>query len=183
MASFKHRSLARLSVALPLCLLPGLLLAQSGNPLLITAEDRCGFERVDDSSLPQAIERCTEAATQGDSQAQFELGDLYYQGDRITRDFDQALNWLEEASLQGHPTAQYQLGLMHYQGEGVERNLAQAYIILKMSAVNGEDAAMDASDRIALQMNQEELQVATQLLSTLFRNYLEQMREEQLQGR
>lgn len=182
MASFTRHPLARLTAALLLSL-PAWLAAQTGNPLLISAEDRCGFERVDDSSLPLAIERCQEAAEEGDSQAQFELGDLYYQGDRVTQDYALALDWLEEASLQGHPTAQYRLGMMHFQGEGVDRNLTQAYIILKMSAVNGEDAAMDASDRIALQMNQEELQVATQLLSTLFRNYLEQLREEQLQGR
>lgn len=167
---------------LTLALLPGALLAQDDNPFLVTAEDRCGFQRVDDASLALAIDRCTEAAQLGDSQAQYELGDFYYQGKRIEQDFDRALAWLEEASLQGHPTAQYRLGLMHYQGEGVTRNLAQAFIILKMSAVNGEDAAMDASDRIALQMNEEELQIATQLLSSLFRNYLQQMREEQLQG-
>ena len=62
------------------------------------------------------------------------------------------------------------------------RNLPQAYIILKMAAVNGKDEAMDASDQIALQMNAEELDVATQVLGTLFRNYLAQIREEQLQG-
>ncbi|HDZ56716.1 MAG TPA: sel1 repeat family protein [Pseudomonas xinjiangensis] len=154
-------------------------IGQTGNPLLITAEDRCGFNRVDDESLQLALESCETAAEQGDMQAQFEMGDFYYQGERTERDVEQAIKWFEEASLQGHPAAQYRLGLMHYQGEGVDRNLPQAYIILKMAAVNGQDAAMDASDHIALQMNEEELDVATQVLGTLFRNYLAQLREEQ----
>lgn len=159
-------------------------MAQTGNPLLISTEDqdRCAFNRVDDESLPLALEACEAAAAEGDMQAQFELGDFYYQGERAERDLDKALEWFEDASVQGHPMAQYRLGMMHYQGEGVERNLPQAYIILKMAAVNGQDAAMDASDRVALQMNQEEIDAATRVLGTLFRNYLAQLREEQLRS-
>ena len=163
---------------------PALAMAQNGsNPLLISTEERCAINRVDDESLPLAIEACETAANNGDLQAQFEMGELYQRGERVEKDIDQALVWFEKASIHGHPGAQYQLGLMHYQGEGVTRNLPQAYIILKMAAVNGKDEAMDASDQIALQMNAEEMDVATQVLGTLFRNYLAQIREEQLQGK
>lgn len=154
---------------------------QNGNPLLVSTEERCAFNRVDDESLELALEACRSAAENGDLQAQYEMGEFFYQGERVERDIEKALEWFERASIQGHPRAQYQLGLMHYQGEGVTRNLPQAYIILKMSAVNGEEAAMDASDRIALQMNENELSVATHVLGTLFRDYLTQLREEQLQ--
>lgn len=154
---------------------------QNGNPLLVSTEERCAFNRVDDESLALALEACRNAAETGDLQAQYEMGEFFYQGERVERDIDKALEWFERASIQGHPRAQYQLGLMHYQGEGVTRNLPQAYIILKMSAVNGEEAAMDASDQIALQMNENELSVATHVLGTLFRDYLTQLREEQLQ--
>ncbi|WP_022961294.1 tetratricopeptide repeat protein [Halopseudomonas pelagia] len=164
-------------------LCPALVSAQTGsNPLLVSTEERCAINRVDDESLALAIEACEAAATSGDLQAQFEMGELYYRGERVEKDVEQALNWFEQASVQGHPAAQYQLGLMHYQGEGVTRNLPQAYIILKMAAVNGKDEAMDASDQVALQMNADELDVATQVLGTLFRNYLAQIREEQLKG-
>lgn len=162
---------------------PALAVAQNGNnPLLISTEERCAINRVDDESLALAIEACETAANNGDLQAQFEMGELYQRGERTDKDIEQALSWFEKASIHGHPGAQYQLGLMHYQGEGVNRNLPQAYIILKMAAVNGKDEAMDASDQIALQMNAEELDEATQVLGTLFRNYLAQIREQQLQG-
>ncbi len=154
---------------------------QNGNPLLISTDERCAFNRVDDESLGLAIQACSEAAEAGDLQAQYEMGAFFYQGERVERDIEKALAWFEKASIQGHPGAQYQLGLMHYQGEGVTRNLPQAYIILKMAAVNGEEAAMDASDRIALQMNEAEMAVATHVLGTLFRDFLTQLREEQLQ--
>ncbi|MFZ2289881.1 MAG: tetratricopeptide repeat protein [Halopseudomonas yangmingensis] len=168
--------------------LPALLLAwplatlqaQSSNPLLISSEERCAFNRVDDASLPLALEQCQEIAEQGDLQALYEMGELYYRGQRVERDAATALIWFEQASVQGHAAAQYRLGLMHAQGDGVPRNLTQAYIILKMAAVNGEDAAMDASDNLALQMNEQELALSSQILGTLFRNYLNQLREEQL---
>lgn len=167
--------------ALFVCLaLPLTAAAQSGNSLLISTQERCALNRVDDDSLPVALESCEEIAEAGDHNAQYELGEYYYRGERTEQDIETALRWYEQASLQGHPGAQYRLGLMHSQGEGVERNLPQAYVILKMAAVNGKDAAMDASDNIASQMNQEEMAAATQVLSTLFRNYLAQIREEQL---
>src|SRR5690554_4626414 len=115
-----------------------------------------------------------------DMQAQFEMGEFYYHGERSERDLAQALKWYERASIQGHPDAQYRLGLMHATGEGVERNLPQAYIMLKMAAVNGHDAAMDASDRLTEEMSEEEIAAANQVLGTLFRNYLRHIREEQL---
>ena len=41
---------------------------------------------------------------------------------------------------------------------------------------------MDAADLVALQMNEQEMQVANHVLGTLFRDYLAQIREEQLSG-
>lgn len=155
-------------------------LAQSQEPLLISTEERCAFNRVDDESLPLALENCQEMAQTGDMQAQFEMGEFYYHGERTEPDLPAALTWYEHASIQGHPDAQYRLGLMHVTGEGVERNLPQAYIMLKMAAVNGQEAAMDASDRLTEEMSEEEIVAATQVLGTLFRNYLRHIREEQL---
>ncbi len=154
--------------------------AQAQAPLLISTEERCAFNRVDDESLALALENCTAMAEANDPQAQFEMGELYYHGERTDQDLPEALKWYERASIQGHPDAQYRLGLMHMAGEGVERSLPQAYIMLKMAAVNGQDAAMDASDRLTEEMSEEEIAAATQVLGTLFRNYLRHIREEQL---
>lgn len=175
------RQLPRL-ILLSLLLLASQGYAETDNTLLISADDRCAFERVDEESLQLAIETCVSAAEGGDMKAQYELGQLYYSGERVTQDYASALQWLEQASIQGEPRAQYRLGMMHFQGEGVQRNLPQAYIILKMASINGHDAAMDSADLVALQMNQQEMNAATHVLGTLFRDYLAQIREEQLNG-
>ena len=154
----------------------------SQEPLVISTEERCAFNRVDDESLPLALENCTSLADGGDMQAQFEMGELYYLGERTEQDLAAALKWYEQASIQGQPDAQYRIGLMHMHGEGVEKNLSQAYIMLKMAAVNGQDAAMDACDRLARDMQEEDIAAATQVLGALFRDYLIQIRDEQLRS-
>jgi len=48
----------------------------------------------------------------------------------------------------------------------------QAYIVLKMAAVNGDEDALDTADRVSTQMRRDELEIATQVLGQIFREYL-----------
>ncbi|WP_052080979.1 tetratricopeptide repeat protein [Pseudomonas sp. ML96] len=153
-------------------LLASPLLAHAGdNSLLVPAEGRCSLNLAPED-LPQAVSTCQGLAQQGDAQAQYELGEFFYDGQRAPRDLPQALHWFEQASLQGNAQAQLRLGNMFSQGEGVQANNVQAYIVLKMAAVNGSDEAMDSADQVAERMGREELQVASQVLGQIFRSYL-----------
>ncbi|PJI48581.1 MAG: hypothetical protein CTR55_13020 [Pseudomonas sp.] len=155
------------------CLLLALpLFTQAGgNSLLIPATGRCTLNTVPEQ-LQQALASCQQAANAGDAQAQFELGEFFYTGERAPRDFQAALHWYEKASLQGHADAQLRLGTMFFRGEGVKANNVQAYIVLKMAAVNGAEDAMDSADLVAEQMSKDELDIATKVLGQIFRNYL-----------
>ena len=156
-----------------LLLLPALALAD-GNSLLIPAMGSCSLTAAPED-LPEALQSCRQSAAEGDAQAQYELGQFYYSGQDGEPDLPQALDWFERASLQGHAEAQYQLGLMFFHGEGVSANKVQAYIVLKMAAVNGSEAALDSADEVAEQMPRAELEVATQVLGQIFRNYLQEL--------
>ena len=148
------------------------LLAGAGdNSLLVPTESRCALN-VPDEDLAGALSACEEAATLGDTQAQYELGEFYYSGQRTQPDLSKARHWFEQASLQGNADAQLRLGNMFLHGESVPANKVQAYIVLKMAAVNGSDEAMDNADQVAEQMPREELQVASQVLGQIFRSYL-----------
>ena len=153
-----------------LLLLP-LLACAGGNSLLIPATGSCSLNTAP-ADLPAALDACRQAARNGDAQAEFELGEFYYDGQRAPQDLPQALSWFEQASLQGHAEAQYRLGMMFFHGEGVPANNVQAYIVLKMAAVNGSDEAMDSADLVSEQMPSEELEIASQVLGQIFRNYL-----------
>ncbi len=154
-----------------LLLLAPLLACATGNSLLIPSIGRC-LLNAPPEQLAQALAACQQIAREGDSQAQFELGEFYYQGEHAPRDLPQALYWFEQASLQGHAQAQYFLGLMFFQGEGVTANKVQAYIVLKMAAVNGSEEALDGADQVAEQMSREEMAIANQVLGQIFRSYL-----------
>ena len=153
-------------------LLTSPLLALAGdNSLLVPAEGHCSLN-LPPEDLPLAVSACQELASQGDAQAQYELGEYFYDGQRTQRDLPQALHWFEQASLQGNAQAQLRLGTMFSQGEGVPANNVQAYIVLKMAAVNGSDEAMDNVDQVAERMSREEQQAASQVLGQIFRDYL-----------
>ena len=154
-----------------LLLLQPLMATAGGNSLLIPAVGRCTLN-TSAQALPAALAACQQAAKDGDAQAQFELGQFFYDGTHAERNLDQALSYFEQASLQGHAEAQYHLGTMFFKGEGVAANNVQAYIVLKMAAVNGAEDALDMADEVSGQMRREDLEMATQVLGQIFRKYL-----------
>lgn len=154
-----------------LLLLTPLLAIAGGNSLLIPATSRCALN-TDPETMIEALRACEQAASEGDIQAAYELGEYHYDGRRTPRDLAKALHWFEQASLRGHALAQHRLGVMFFRGEGVPANNVQAYVVLKMSAVNGEEAALDMADRVSAQMRRDELEIATQVLGQIFRDYL-----------
>ncbi|HEY8331428.1 MAG TPA: tetratricopeptide repeat protein [Pseudomonas sp.] len=151
------------------------LLGHAGdNSLLIPADGSCVLDtRPED--LEQALAQCRRLAEGGDGQAQFELGEYFYDASRHPQDLPQAVHWYEQASLQGHAEAQLRLGTLFWHGEGVPANAMQAYIVLKMAAVNGSDEALDSADQVAEQMNREQLEHANRVLGEIFRNYLQEL--------
>jgi TPR repeat protein len=169
-----------LSLGCLLLLLP-LLASAGGNTLLIPATGSCSLNTAPEE-LPNALAACQQAAESGDPQAEYELGEFYYDGKRAPRDLALALNWFEQASLQGHAQAQFRLGMMFFRGEGVPANNVQAYIVLKMAAVNGSDEAMDSADLVSARMPREELEIATQVLGQIFRNYLQELQAAESQS-
>lgn len=55
-----------------------------------------------------------KAAEQGNAEAQFNLGLIYYNGDGVPRDDPEAAKWYFKAAEQGHIEAQLNLGVMYY---------------------------------------------------------------------
>ena len=158
-----------------LLFLASLPVSAEENSLLVPVTGSCMLN-VAPEQQSAAIGACQQLARAGDTEAQYELGTFYYQGEysgnQHRRDLSQALYWFEQASLKGHAQAQYFLGLMFYRGEGVPENYIQAYILFKMASVNGSDDAMDAADQVYEQMPQGQVDIASQVLGEIFRDYL-----------
>lgn len=121
----------------------------------------------------QNLAECERLAELGHKQAQFQMGNFYYDGVLLEQDYAQAAHWYTQASSQGHAQAQLQLGIMYANGVGVPVNKAQAFIILKMSAINGVDAAYDQADLVLLEMSGQELDIANRVLSRIFLRFVQ----------
>jgi TPR repeat protein len=87
--------------------------------------------------MPAAVKAVYEAAERGDAEAQFALANIYYNGEGITQDYEQAAIWTSTAAEQGHIGAQYHYGLLLENGEGVERNFKEAVEWWKRAAAQG----------------------------------------------
>ena len=76
-----------------------------------------------------------EAAEQ--TEAQYQLGVRYIQGDGVPKDAGQAAIWLRKAADRGHATAQAYLGFMYANGEGVAEDDGQAASWYRKAAEQG----------------------------------------------
>lgn len=81
-------------------------------------------------------------AQTGDAEAQNRLGEMYYYGDEIEQDIEQAVYWFKEAAKQKHADAMYNLGLCFINGEGVERNETTGMGFIRQAAKLGSKEAM-----------------------------------------
>jgi len=77
------------------------------------------------------------AAEQGDADAQYQLGDAYYYGTGVKRDYVEAITWYWQAANQEHAEAQYNLALAYYEGEGLVQDYAQAVTWWEKAAIRG----------------------------------------------
>ena len=78
-----------------------------------------------------------QAAEQGDADAQFYLGMVYYTGEGVSEDDAEAVRWYRMAAEQGDVSAQFSLGLMYATGRGVSEDDAEAVRWLRMAAEQG----------------------------------------------
>jgi uncharacterized protein len=83
------------------------------------------------------LEWFQRAATQGDPQAQFRLGDFFLGGTGVTADAVRAMEFFKLAARQGHAEAQSLLGWGYYMGTGVLQDYPEAIRWWRLSADQG----------------------------------------------
>lgn len=86
-------------------------------------------------------------AEQGDADAQYYLGTIYYHGKKgIAQDREKGVAWYRKAAEQGNSCAQYWLGYAYYHGEGIARDSEVGMTWLCKAAKQGNTYAMDLLD-------------------------------------
>ena len=96
----------------------------------------------------KAAEDLLLAADQGDADAQYNLGWMYYNGDGVTQDYTEALKLYRLAADQGNAFAQGNLGWMYEYGQGVTQDYAEASKWYRLSADQGNEDALKSLQAI-----------------------------------
>lgn len=99
----------------------------------------------DESEIAQWYQ---SAAEQGDSCAQYVMGNLYDLGVGVERDSAQAIEWYKKAAIQGNVGAQNILGSSYLLGRGVAKNKEEAMKWYALAAAQGDKNATQMVQRL-----------------------------------
>lgn len=104
---------------------------QSGNE---NAAELIEFIKGETLEQIEEINRLKRSANEGDVDAQFTLGDLYFWGNDIPQNYEEAFSWMKMAAENGVPEAQHNLSNYYYQGVGTEIDEAASFYWIKEAA-------------------------------------------------
>lgn len=108
-------------------------------------------------------------ATGGEKE--YQLGNMYYDGNKVPRDFAEAVKWYREAGERGHAVAQYKLGTMYSQGQNVTQNLVEAYAWLLLATAQGQKEAFTLREKVEAQLSSSQVTEGQQLARQLYEKY------------
>ena len=82
-------------------------------------------------------------AKHGDVYAQGMLGDKYFNGIGVEKNFEEAVKWYRKSAEQGTAEGQWRLGQCYRYARGVQRNIREALFWYKKAAEQGHEKAAD----------------------------------------
>ena len=100
----------------------------------------------------ETVQWYRSAAEQGDSCAQYVMGNIYDLGIGVDRDTAQAIEWYKKAAIQGNTGAQRILGSSYYFGRGVAKDKAEAVKWYSLAAEQGDNSAAHIVQRLTGQL-------------------------------
>ena len=75
---------------------------------------------------------------------------MYYSGEGVLENYQEAMKWFSKAAAKGNASAQSNLGMMYMNGEGFEKNYIKAFLWSNLAAEKGFQAAKKNSKKLFL---------------------------------
>lgn len=125
-----------------------------------------GVEAIGQGDFSTALTELEPLAEQGNADAQFNLGLMYFNGTGVTQNDQAALKWFRLAAEQGDAFAQFALGNMYFMGRGVEKNFVASYALGNLAAANvpaGFTQPAQMRDAAAAQLTTEQVEAGQAL--------------------
>jgi len=112
-----------------------------------------GLQAYEEGDYVTALSEFIPLAEEEDATAQYYLGEMYYYGDGLRRNFEEAARWYRMAAEQGNAIAQYKLGEMYFRGYGVPQDFEETIRWLRMAAEQGH---VDAQNSLGYMYSSDE---------------------------
>lgn len=109
------------------------------------------------------FQRTRTRALEGDPQAQYEMGEYFYEGRGVLRDHGEAARWFAQAAERGHAQAQCSTGLMCFLGRGLQKDPVAGYKWLLLAARQNNERATQACVKALTKLTPSEKAAAEQL--------------------
>lgn len=110
------------------------LLALAATRGLASPELEAGYDAFERGDVDYAVQIWSALAEQGDTTAQFNLGQLYRMGKGVARNDQEAVKWYSRAARGGSESAKYNLILMHSEGRATRDELDMAFTLSRAPA-------------------------------------------------
>ncbi len=110
-------------------------------PVEIAEAQRLGREFRPEAEHRKVLAALRPQAEQGKAEAQRQLASMYYKGQGVSRDYDQACAWYRKAADQGDALAQSNLGYLYAMGQGVRQDYREAAAWYWRAAIQGDAVA------------------------------------------
>jgi TPR repeat protein len=120
----------------------------------------------------EALKWFHKAAKQGNSEAQYNLGNLYgtpHFG--IELDQEESVKWYRQAAEHGNADAQYSLGAKYFKGEGLPQDYVMGYAWMEVAARQGHFSAPNYRDLIGMILSADDLEKGNSLADELSKKY------------
>ncbi len=96
---------------------------------------------VESLSVSEQLKKLLIPAEFGDNTAQLLVGDAYYNGQDVERNYTEAAKWYRKAADAGLAKARVDLGNLYYSGQGVQQDYSEAAKWFRLAAEQGNPSA------------------------------------------
>jgi TPR repeat protein len=110
------------------------------------ADNDIGYKYYQKGNYEKALKIWTVEAEEGNKEAFYNLGLLYFFGNGVGKNLPLAFEYCQKAAVMGSPRAQNNLAFMYMNGLGVEKSYIDSYVWASVAIKNGYNSQLIRDD-------------------------------------
>jgi TPR repeat protein len=137
----------------------------------IDDEYNFAVQLVQERKFEQAHSLFKKLSSEGDRDAQNNLGAMFQHGHGVSVDLRKASYWYLKSAQKGNSVAEHNIGIAYFYGQGVTRNKEEGLAWIFMSILSGLAQSEPFAKRMKEQMSQQQITKAFERLMALNKKY------------